>query len=146
MRFCLSLTAHYSILHLTGSASFADDPFNKCISETFFFGRKCRDSICISGLLNCTAKFWKIIKCRAELSLFSLTQAALEWELPFPAIWVTTQETQAWCVITHTKMHLVAGGSTVWLVHSISIFKRTNMHARTEGSSRRGSMVLVVMD
>ena len=35
MRFCLSLTAHYSILHLTGSASFTDDPFNKCFSEKF---------------------------------------------------------------------------------------------------------------
>ncbi len=36
MRFCLSLTAHYSILHLTGSASFTDDPFNKCFSKSFF--------------------------------------------------------------------------------------------------------------
>lgn len=36
MRFCLSLTLHYLILHLTGSASFADDPFYKCFSKSFF--------------------------------------------------------------------------------------------------------------
>lgn len=37
MRFCLSLTSHYSILHLTGSASFTDDPFYKCFSKSFFW-------------------------------------------------------------------------------------------------------------
>lgn len=36
MRFCLSLTLHYLILHLTGSASFADDPFYKYFSQSFF--------------------------------------------------------------------------------------------------------------
>lgn len=36
MRLCLSLTSHYSILHLTGSASFTDDPFCKCFSRSFF--------------------------------------------------------------------------------------------------------------
>lgn len=35
MRFCLSLTSHYSILHLTGSASFTDDPFYKCFPKKF---------------------------------------------------------------------------------------------------------------
>lgn len=38
MTFCLSLTAHYSILHLTGSASFTDDPFNKCVFSKFLLG------------------------------------------------------------------------------------------------------------
>lgn len=36
MRFCLSLTLHYLILHLTGSASFADDPFYEYFSQSFF--------------------------------------------------------------------------------------------------------------
>ena len=36
MRLCLSLTAHYLILHLTGSASFTENPFNKCLKKKSF--------------------------------------------------------------------------------------------------------------
>lgn len=49
MRFCLSLTAHYSILHLTGSASFTDDPFNKCFSKKFLLPENVGGSLNVFG-------------------------------------------------------------------------------------------------
>lgn len=59
MRFCLSLTAHYSILHLTGSASFTDDPFNKCFSKSFFWLKMLTFWMYLSGALhqNCESVF-----------------------------------------------------------------------------------------
>lgn len=98
MRFCLSLTAHYSILHLTGSASFTDDPFNKCFSEKF--------------LLAENVEFFNVFVCGVtqknlgEFSCFSVFDTSdplhvVRWQAPFAAS--LTQKTQAYDDMSKNK-------------------------------------------